>query len=187
MIRCAITDGSGSIVNIERWLAAGIELIQIREKQMSSRQLAAFTRAATAFPNLYGSKLLVNDRADIALACGAHGVHLRDGSVSPLLLRKILPAGFLVTVSCHHPEDLALAEGADYALVAPVFKPLSKEDHREPLGLAGLAKCKGTPVIALGGITWDNAKACIDAGAVGVAGITLCSGQNLGVGANSGG
>ncbi len=186
MIRCAITDGTGSLGNVERWLADGVELIQIREKQMSARQLAEFVRHAAGFANPHGSKLLVNDRADIAITCGAHGVHLRDNSVRPARLRSILPTGFLITVACHDSARLALATGADYALVAPVFKPLSKDDDREPLGLAGLAKFRGLPVLALGGVTWDNAQACLGAGAVGIAGITLFGGQHSRVGRNSG-
>jgi thiamine-phosphate pyrophosphorylase len=118
----------------------------------------------------------VNDRADIALATGAAGVHLRSGSVSPAEIRRIAPPGFLITVACHGERDVRLCAAADYAIVAPVFSPLSKQDSRAPLGLETLRQIvirSPVPVIALGGITAVNAALCIEAGAAGVAGITL--------------
>ncbi len=84
------------------WLAEGIELMQIRERDLSARQLADLTRKVLRLPNPHGTKILINDRADIAMACGAHGVHLRDGSVLPdVFARLSLQERFLVSVACH--------------------------------------------------------------------------------------
>jgi thiamine-phosphate pyrophosphorylase len=123
-----------------------------------------------------GPSILVNDRTDVAIACGAAGVHLRSNSISPRNIREIAPAGFIITVACHNDEDVKKAEGADYAILAPIFKPLSKVAVINPVGLESLQRIASTaplPVIALGGITESNAIRCIEAGAAGIAGITL--------------
>lgn len=163
---------------VQRWLSSGIELIQIRERSLRARELTQLVTLVCAMPNPHGSRILVNDRADVAIACGAAGVHLRSGSVAPDRLRPVLPRPFLITASCHNEAECLLAGDADYVVVAPVFRPLSKQDTREPLGLTGLQSmvrsCR-VPVIALGGITEENAAACTAAGAAGVAGITLYS------------
>ncbi len=172
MIRCLITDGTASLAGLAHWMEWGVELIQIRERSLSVRDLAEFTRKVVALPNLHGTKILVNDRADVALACGAHGVHLRDGSVSPLLFAR---PGFLVTAACHDPARVGEYRGADYILLAPIFAPLSKDQTTAPLGLDGLRRaCSLTaiPILALGGITEANAQACVDGGAAGIAAIS---------------
>ncbi len=182
MLRCHITDRR-SLGGIEALLAcierndrAGVDLIQIREKDLSARQLAALVQSALALCR--HANILVNSRLDVALACGAHGLHLPSGSLSPAQLRPLAPAGFLIGVSCHNLHELRAAhrEGADYALYAPIFKPLSKDDPRAPLGLEALREaCAAVPlpICALGGITAANAPLCIQAGAAGIAGITL--------------
>lgn len=170
MIRYQITDGSASLAQ----LRPDVDFIQIREPRLTPRELADFVRAALR--SAPGARILVNDRADIALACGAAGLHLRGHSVAPAVIRAIAPPGFVVTVACHDEADVRAAEGADYAILAPIFSPLSKADAREPLGLDALrriARVSAAPVIALGGITDENTHACREAGAAGVAGITL--------------
>jgi thiamine-phosphate pyrophosphorylase len=122
------------------------------------------------------AKILVNDRLDVALATGAGGVHLRSCAISPKLVRSITPSGFLITVACHSEADVQAAEGADYALLSPIFKPLSKDDDRTPLGVDELARIAAkapVPVLALGGINEPNSLLCLRAGAAGVAGISL--------------
>jgi thiamine-phosphate pyrophosphorylase len=178
VIRCLITDGSYSL-DPERWLknaqrriADGVELFQIRERDLGVRDLAALTRRVVGLPNPHGTKILVNDRADIAIACGAHGVHLRDHAPSP---EKFAQPGFLVTAACHAIEDVNRLDGVNYVLLAPIFKPLSKTDQRPVLGLSAIRDWVGRtaiPVLALGGITRENARECINAGAAGIAGIT---------------
>jgi thiamine-phosphate pyrophosphorylase len=113
---------------------------------------------------------------DIAVACGAHGVHLPSGSIAPNILREIAPPGFLIGVSCHTVEELQAAEreGATFAVYGPVFPSVTKAGT--PIGLATFAssvKTIGLPVYALGGVTAQNAPLCIRAGAAGVAGISL--------------
>jgi thiamine-phosphate pyrophosphorylase len=130
-------------------------------------------RRAAAIP---GTRILVNTRTDIALACGAQGVHLPAGSIAPSTIRRIAPAGFLIGVSCHTVDELRAAEndGADFAVYGPVFASVTKSVV--PIGLDALRNaCTSVqlPVYALGGVTPANAPLCIDAGAVGVAGISL--------------
>ena len=173
MIRMLITDGSGE--RNGSLADADVDFIQVREPGLSTRALAHCVRALVRED---GPRVLVNDRPDVAIACGAAGVHLRDGSASPAVIRRIAPAGFVITVACHDDDAVVRAqqEGADYALLAPIFAPLSKPSDRPPLGLEALhsiASRTKIPIIALGGITLDNALLCMEAGAAGVGGITL--------------
>ena len=160
--------------NIAARLADGVEMIQIREKDMHGRWLAALVRRVLALP-LAETKVLVNSRLDVALACGAHGVHLPAGSPPPSVWRKVVAAGFLIGVSCHelHEVRAAASEGADFVVFGPVF-PSAKSSHA--LGLDRLreaARAAPMPVYALGGVTPGNAARCMEAGASGVAGISM--------------
>jgi thiamine-phosphate pyrophosphorylase len=168
-----------------------VDLIQLREKDLSTRELEAFARAAvrvvrenlptrTGKPEL-GTRLLINSRSDVAIACGTDGVHLRSDDLSPSEARKIwVHAGQsarpLVSVSCHSAADAARAadEAADFAVFAPVFE---KKDapQSSAAGLNGLREvCRQKiRVLALGGVTVTNAPACRDAGAAGIAAIRL--------------
>jgi thiamine-phosphate pyrophosphorylase len=158
---------------------SGPDWIQIREKDLPARDLFELTRKVLAQSNPRGAKILVNSRIDVALAAGADGAHLPSGSPSPQAWRALTPQGFLLGVSCHSPEEAraAAGEGANYVFFGPVFAPLSKPAQGPPVGLAGLARAVSAagkiPVLALGGITRANIAACIEAGAAGVAGISL--------------
>jgi thiamine-phosphate pyrophosphorylase len=153
--------------------AAGVDFIQLREKDLSGRKLEKLSREALQVLANTSTRLLINSRSDIALACGAHGVHLRSEDVSVADARRIAAAAsnWLVFVSCHSEEDLAHAQGADFAVFGPVFQ----KRGAQPAGIAKLrAACQhGLPVIALGGVTVTNARYCVEAGAAGVAGIRL--------------
>lgn len=181
MILCHITDrraagGTGALLAlVERNARAGVHWIQIREKDLDARSLASLVEQALR--RCGPARILVNSRADVALACGAAGLHLPAGSPPPSAWRPICPPGFLIGVSCHTIEELREAErsGADYALFAPVFRPLSKDDARPPHGLEGLRRACASvrmPVLALGGVTAENAPLCVEAGAAGAAAIT---------------
>jgi len=169
-----ITDGRGEFLSQIEELGDSIDFLQIRERDLTSRELAAVTRSAlqAAHPRV---RVLVNDRADVAVACGAHGVHLRSHAIAPAVLRRIVPAEFVISVSCHNLEDVVRAEreGADMALLAPVFDTPGKG---QPLGLARFEKAARSvriPVLALGGVTSADIARCVEAGAAGVAGIRL--------------
>jgi thiamine-phosphate pyrophosphorylase len=167
MIRCCITDRRLSFAGMADW-------VQIRDKDLGGRELLAIARRAVRMCG----KVLVNTRVDVALAAGAAGAHLPAGSMAPSDWRAITPAGFLIGVSCHSLEEVLRAEeeGADYVLFGPVFAPLSKVSDLVPRGLDELRRVSHTvkiPVLALGGITRENSAACVEAGAAGVAGITL--------------
>jgi thiamine-phosphate pyrophosphorylase len=170
MTRYCITD---SIEVAGRAASDGVELIQIRAKDLSGRALTELVRGAVA---VAGSNVLVNTRTDVALACGARGVHLPAGSIAPSTIRRITPHGFLIGVSCHMIEELQTAEreAADFAVFGPIFASITKTVT--PVGVDELRRATSSvriPVYALGGVTRENASLCIQAGAAGVAGISL--------------
>jgi thiamine-phosphate pyrophosphorylase len=167
----------------------GVDLIQLREKDLPVRELEILARAAVRVVRENSAletekretRLLINSRTDVAITSGADGVHLRSNDISPSEVQKIWVRGgqrtrALVSVSCHFAAEVAraAAEGADFAVSAPIFEKKDAPQAR-PAGLDGLREvCRQKiPVLALGGITIENARACLDAGAAGIAGIRL--------------
>lgn len=180
MIRYHITGGLGlneTLKTIRQSAAAGVDWVQIREKHLPARDLARWT-AAILDAAAGRARVLVNTRVDVALACGAAGVHLPGDAPPPSAWRNLVPSGFLFGVSCHTLREVCESEqnGAGFVVFAPVFAPLSKDSALPPQGLDRLAEAARAvriPVLALGGITWENAPLCLAAGAAGIAGITL--------------
>ena len=123
------------LANIRRCIAQNVDLIQIREKDLSARALADLTRKAVDAARGTRTRVLVNDRLDVALACGAHGVHLPSNRPAPSRLRGITPPGFLFGVSCHTLDEASRAEvdDADFIVFGPVFQTDSKPVAQKPV------------------------------------------------------
>lgn len=174
---------------VEAAAGAGIDWIQIREKDLSGGELTALVRSAirrvmAAAPS---TRIFVNDRLDVALATGAHGVHLGESAIpvqgACRLREEFIPRGaatrnFVVGASCHSLDSAlrAAQAGADYLYFGPVFETPSKAVFGPPQGvdlLAGVCNAVQIPVLAIGGITQDNARHCLTAGAAGIAAIRL--------------
>lgn len=169
MIRCAITDGRGVCGEMLR----RADWIQVREKQMPVRQLTTLVQSLIG----KGPRIIVNTRLDVALAAGAHGVHLPAGSVGPDRLRPWTGAAFLIGVSCHSMLEAIRAEneGADYLFFSPIFTSPSKPGYGPAVGVEALhAVCARVriPVLALGGVNESNVIDCVAAGAAGFASIS---------------
>lgn len=153
--------------------------MQIREKNLNANVLYDLSLNAAAITRGSVTKLLINDRADIAVAAGADGVHLTTRSLPASLVRQTFGDEFLIGVSTHSLDEAARAaeDGADFVVFGPVFSTASKGDYGEPNGLDNLAKVDSAlapfPVLALGGITMDRFVSCIQVGAAGVAAISL--------------
>jgi thiamine-phosphate pyrophosphorylase len=190
---------------IEQIAAAGIDWIQLREKDLSARSCASLAREAlrraskrtaqagspvrplTGLPLRIPPRILVNDRLDVAIAEQADGVHLGENSLPPRDAQRLiaasqsaqtLPQDFILGVSCHSLEaaQSAAAAGANYIFFGPIFPTPSKATYGAPQGLDRLSEACASvkiPVLAIGGITLENAAACLAAGASGIAAIRL--------------
>jgi thiamine-phosphate pyrophosphorylase len=173
---------------------AGVDYIQIREKDLTAAELETLGREAVCAVRQANpeTRLLLNSRMDVALAIEADGVHLRGDDLSPGEVAAIrsgaernenrMPAPFLTAVSCHSTDDVRRAElgGASFAVLAPVFGKQTSFAVAA-IGLESLrTACRGKlPVLALGGVTLENAEACLEAGAIGIAAIRLFQNHSI--------
>ncbi len=186
MKRYYITDrkscGGDVLDFIESAAAGGVDWIQIREKDLPTRALLELVQAALVRTQSYSTAILVNTRLDVALAAGAGGVHLTSDAPPPRRLRAPAPPGFLLGVSTHTPQEAerAAAEGADFAVFGPVFPTPSKPREAAVAGLEKLAAAcarSSIPILALGGVTPERIRSCLNAGAAGIAGISMFQGN----------
>ena len=196
MLRCAITSGedlAAALAHVRRWAAEGVEFVQLREKQLGREELERLAAAMVAELRAAGggAQLLVNGASEVAVAAGADGVHLASHRVGEVgAVREMFRAAgvgeAVVSVSCHSVEEVrrAVAGGVDLILFGPVFeKRVGGEVVVVGVGLERLREAcvvvAGTPVLALGGVTWENAGHCLEAGAAGVAGIRLFGAETV--------
>ena len=200
-IVCYVTDSqslglseprSNILAKIEAAVGAGVDWVQIREKEMLAGQLLAIVRAAVGMTNRKpatpagvnrpGTLILVNDRLDVALAAGAAGIHLgRESLPAQGVVRwrnGRIVTELMVGLSCHTIDELRQAEnaGVDYAFFGPVFDTPAKRPFGPPLGIPKLAaacRATGLKVVAIGGVTPENSAECLHAGAAGIAAIRM--------------
>ena len=164
---------------VEAAVDVEVSLVQIREKALPVRVLYELVKRASEITHGSATRLLVNDRFDIARAAGADGVQLTAASLPPRVVREICGAEFLIGASTHSLAAARAARegGADFVVFGPVFETESKRGFGPPQGLEKLlevaGELEGFPVIAIGGVTLDNAEKCFAAGASGIAAIKL--------------
>jgi thiamine-phosphate pyrophosphorylase len=162
---------------VSRALEAGVDMVQVRERDLPAKHLAEFVESLVCLARGCNARVLVNDRADIAACCGA-GVHLTTRSMGPDIVRKTFGPDLLIGVSTHSMEEAVAAEEgeADFIVFGPVFETASKKIYGPPVGLELLEEVAGRlriPVLALGGIDVTNFRLPLERGATGVAAISL--------------
>jgi thiamine-phosphate pyrophosphorylase len=171
------TNGRPLVPLLQRVVAAAAPAIQLRERDLSVRELVTLAREVQAVTASGSSQLLVNDRIDVALALEGVGVHLRSDSLPVSAARRLLGSRRLLGVSVHAVEEAVQAEsqGADYIVLGPIYETPSKQIFGPPLGIRTLEKaCRMVriPLIGIGGVTASRAREMRSAGAFGVAVIT---------------
>jgi thiamine-phosphate pyrophosphorylase len=179
----AITDDlrdglEGLVARAAAAARGGVTMVQLRLKHTDAHVLADVTRALVFRLPV---PVIVNDRADIALACGAAGVHVGPDDVPAAAIRRIAPPGFLIGVSVGSDAEVANAAGGDYAGIGPVYGSTSKLDAGDAIGLLGFAHlgaASGLPAVAIGGITAATAGDVMHTGAAGVAVIAAIFGAS---------
>jgi thiamine-phosphate pyrophosphorylase len=173
------TGGRPLVDVVERALRGGVRAVQLRERGLEARALLDIAAELRALTARHDALLLINDRIDVALACGADGVHLPSHSFTVRDARTLLGTERLIGLSTHHPAEVARAaeDGADFTVFGPVFDTPSKRALGAPVGLDGLAaaaaavtpRATAFPVLAIGGVTAAEVPAARRHGAAGVA------------------
>ncbi len=169
----------------------GVSCVQLREKTLATRDFVALALAVKDLLAPFDVALVVNDRLDVALACGAHGVHLGQSDMPVALARQLLPPGVFIGLSVENLADVARAvrQPVDYLGISPVYATPTKTDTAAPWGLAGVCQVRamtGLPLVAIGGIHQGNAAELLQAGVDGLAVISaICSAADPGAAAQS--
>ena len=164
-------------------VAAGIDVIQVRERDLDGRRLAALAQAIVALARGSSTKVVINDRLDVALAAGADGVHLRGDSFAAARVRSVAPAGFLIGRSVHSVDEVQRAGPVDYVVAGTVWATSSKPDGHPllgPKGLAAVVAASPAPVIGIGGVDVGRATTLASAGAAGGAAVGAFQRQGSG-------
>lgn len=172
----SLTKGRPLELVVEAALAGGAQAIQLREKDLSTRDLYELAQRLIPIAHRRGRSLLINDRVDLALALPCDGVHLARTSLPPAATRVLLGPARLIGVSCHTALEAMEAErgGADFIVLGPLFPTPSKAAYGPPVGLERLTEVRRQvrlPILGIGGITVSNAASVMAAGADGVAAI----------------
>ena len=178
---CAACDDDGSrrclLTQVDHAVAAGVDLVQIREPEGDAARLADLVSAALSAARASSTRIVVNDRLDVAMACGADGVHLRADSIPPARARALAPPGFLVGRSVHTADEaVRVAADVDYLIAGTVYPTASKSGNGRWLGaegLAAVARAVRVPVLAIGGVTVARLPGVAATGAAGIAAIGL--------------
>ena len=160
--------------------AAGVDVIQLREPDLDGGPLAALAKAIVALTRGSATRVVVNERLDVALATGADGVHLRGDSFDATRVRSCVPAGFLVGRSIHSAVDLRNVGPVDYVIAGTVWATPSKPDGHAllgPEGLAAIVAASSLPVLGIGGVGLERVPALAAAGAAGLAAIGAFQGS----------
>jgi thiamine-phosphate pyrophosphorylase len=172
-------DETALVARAARAAASGVRVIQIREPDLADGALAALVRRTIDAVSTHGARVLVNDRADIALATGAAGVHLRADSVPAARIRGFAPPGFVIGRSVHTSEEIDRAVaggGCDYLMFGTVFPSQGKAEGHPVAGLDGLRDACARaplPIVAIGGMSEQRAADVEAAGAAGLAAVTM--------------
>ena len=167
------TGGRGLVDVVEMALKGGVGAVQLREKDLSARELMEVGRELREVTRRYGARFLINDRVDIALALDCDGVHLGQRGISPRDARKLLGKRGLIGVSTHGIEEARRAEeeGADFITLGPIFHTPSKARYGDPIGVEQIGCVKreiSLPIFALGGIREERVREVMDGGADGI-------------------
>lgn len=173
--------GACLLAQVRYAVSAGIDVIQVRERDLDGRELARLVREIVAATRGSRTRVVVNERVDVALATGADGVHLRGDSLATPHVRVSAPPGFLIGRSVHSDGEAAGAGPVDYLIAGTVWTTPSKpEGHAVigPEGLARIVQASRVPVLAIGGVDPGRVAALAGAGAVGLAAIGTWMGES---------
>jgi thiamine-phosphate pyrophosphorylase len=164
-------------------LEGGVRAVQLREKDLSVRELLTLAQELRSITREFGAKLFINDRVDVAVAVDAEGVHLGTRSMPPEGARKVVGKDMLIGVSTHNKEEAkaAVVGGADFITFGPIFETQSKVKYGSPVGIIALNSVKSgieTPIFALGGVKSGSVSKIMASGAYGISVISAILGAD---------